>query len=254
MIIVTSPRTVTRQPPLQRERRHRRRLRILARRLKPIYSDNARDDDSDEEEGRSEVPMTRPSNRIRVQRLLVDGDGFSRRRIKQELNISDETYDRLRAELVGEGLVERIGKAGGGGLRLTAKGKLEASSAETSEVVSSSDSGFVKPRPGNEAVRRETWPATSYPVIETINRVLGAVAERFDGLSVTNTKNYFTAHLSGEGARTRTDWCFHPKGQFYRDEGLTVRKRRARRRAIGIRAPKQQTSWRRERNWDPTVS
>ena len=44
-------------------------------------------------------------------------------------------------------------------------------------------------RPGNEAVRRETWPAASDQVIETINRVLGAVAERFDGLSLTNTKN-----------------------------------------------------------------
>ena len=103
-------------------------------------------------------------------------------------------------------------------------------------------------------VDRRSWPGASDEVIKTINRVLGAAAERFDGLSVTNSKNYFTAHFSGEESRTRTDWCFHPKGQFYRDEGLTVRKRRARRRAIGIRAPKQQTSWRRERNWDPTVS
>ena len=73
-------------------------------------------------------------------------------------------------------------------------------------------------RPGNEAVRRETWPGASDQVIETINRVLGEVAERFDGLSLTNTKTYFTAHLSGEGARTRTDWCFHPKGQFFLTE------------------------------------
>jgi TPR repeat protein len=69
--------------------------------------------------------------------------------------------------------------------------------------------------PGKAAVRRETWPAASCPVIETINRVLRAAGERFDGLTLTNTKNYFTVHLSGEGARTRTDWCFHPKGQFF---------------------------------------
>src|SRR5680860_1117319 len=39
-------------------------------------------------------------------------------------------------------------------------------------------------------VDRRSWPGASDQVIETINRVLGAAAERFDGLSVTNSKNY----------------------------------------------------------------
>ena len=39
-------------------------------------------------------------------------------------------------------------------------------------------------------VGRRSWPGASDQVIETINRVLGAAAERFDGLSVTNSKNY----------------------------------------------------------------
>jgi TPR repeat protein len=72
--------------------------------------------------------------------------------------------------------------------------------------------------PGKETVRRETWPAASYPVIETINRVLRAAGETFDGLTLTNTKTYFTAHISGEGSRTRTDWCFWPIGEFFLTE------------------------------------
>ena len=64
-------------------------------------------------------------------------------------------------------------------------------------------------------VDRRSWPGASDQVIETINRVLGAAAGRFEGLSLTETKNYFTAHFSGEGSRTRTDWCFHPKAQFF---------------------------------------
>lgn len=64
-------------------------------------------------------------------------------------------------------------------------------------------------------VDRCSWPAASDDVIGTINRVLGAAAERFDGLSLTSTKNYFTAHFTGEGSRTRTDWCFHPKAHYF---------------------------------------
>ena len=53
---------------------------------------------------------------------------------------------------------------------------------------------------------------------ETINRVLRAACEKFAGLTLTHTKAYFTAHASGKGSRTRTDWCFWPMGEFFLTE------------------------------------
>ena len=56
-------------------------------------------------------------------------------------------------------------------------------------------------------VDRRSWPGASDEVIKTINRVLGAAAERFDGLSVTNSKNYFTAHFSGKHIQRQISSC-----------------------------------------------
>jgi Mn-dependent DtxR family transcriptional regulator len=96
--------------------------------------------------------------RICILGLLVERGDLSQRRIKQELSISDEMYDKVRAALVADGLVEQTGKAGGGGLKLAAKGEQRAS-----------DSGLVKPTgdvEGNDAagaveqVRRAAKGAT----------------------------------------------------------------------------------------------
>ena len=61
-------------------------------------------------------------------------------------------------------------------------------------------------------VDRRSWPGASDQVIETINRVLGAAAERFDGLSLTKTKNYFTAHFGGEGSQNQDGLVLPSKG------------------------------------------
>ena len=84
--------------------------------------------------------------------------------------------------------------------------------AEAKEVVCEWEAKTMGQRP---MLERRSWPGASEQVIKAIDRILGAVAERFDGLSLTNTKNYFTVHFVGEGSRTRTDWCFHPKGGFF---------------------------------------
>jgi TPR repeat protein len=86
--------------------------------------------------------------RIRILGFLVEHGSLSHRRLKQELNISDEIYDRVRAALVAEGLVEQTGKAGGGGLELATKREQEASSPEAVVERSSSGSGLGKPAGG----------------------------------------------------------------------------------------------------------
>jgi hypothetical protein len=63
-----------------------------------------------------------------------------------------------------------------------------------------------------------SWPGASNQVIEAINRILAAANKRSGPLSLTNTENYFTAHLGGEAPRNRTDWCFWPKGEFFLTE------------------------------------
>jgi TPR repeat protein/DNA-binding IscR family transcriptional regulator len=71
--------------------------------------------------------------RIRVLGFLFQHGGLSHRKIKRELSISDDVYDKVRAELVAEGLVEETGKAGGGGLKLATKRKHETSSPKSIE-------------------------------------------------------------------------------------------------------------------------
>jgi predicted transcriptional regulator len=70
--------------------------------------------------------MTRPSDSDRVLQVLANTDGLSNRRIKTELNLSDERYSKVRDELIGTGLIEKY-VCQGGGIRLTRKGDREGS-------------------------------------------------------------------------------------------------------------------------------
>lgn len=70
--------------------------------------------------------MPRNSDRDRVLNVLAESSGLSNARIKQELNLRDERYEQVRAELIDEGLAEKY-VCRGGGLRLTKKGEREIS-------------------------------------------------------------------------------------------------------------------------------
>jgi len=67
-------------------------------------------------------------------------------------------------------------------------------------------------------VDRRSWPDASGQVIETIDQIMDAASKRFGDLCLTNSKVYFSAHFSGEGSRTRTDWCIWPKSDFFLTE------------------------------------
>jgi hypothetical protein len=110
------------------------------------------------------TPVAERDARICILGFLVEHGSLSHRRLKQELNISDEKYDRVRAALVAEGLVEQTGKAGGGGLKLASKGEQGASSLETTEGISLSDSGPVAP----------TAEVEGHFLAERVERVRGA--------------------------------------------------------------------------------
>ena len=84
--------------------------------------------------------MGRTSNRIRVLLLLDKADALSNRRIKKQLNISDQTYDRVRSELLGDGLIEKTpGRRGV--IQLTPKGQDEILSIQV-HATSKSGTGF----------------------------------------------------------------------------------------------------------------
>jgi hypothetical protein len=68
--------------------------------------------------------MPRLSDRDRILRLLSDSEGLSNLRVKTELGLADERYEKVRGELIQEGLVEKI-RGRGGGVRLTRKGEKE---------------------------------------------------------------------------------------------------------------------------------
>ena len=103
------------------------------------------------------ISAAEPENaRIRVLGFLVQHGGLSHRKIKRELKISDDVYDKVRAELVAEGLVEEMGKAGGGGLKLATNRKHETSARELVANAALKDFGSVKRDPAEvvQQVRR----------------------------------------------------------------------------------------------------
>lgn len=77
--------------------------------------------------------MTKPTDKVRILRLLLkEGGQLSSPRVKARLGLSDERYDKVRTELINDGLVERT-TGRGGGLRLTPNGLEEATSQKKDE-------------------------------------------------------------------------------------------------------------------------
>lgn len=70
--------------------------------------------------------MPRTSDRDRIIKMLAETNGSSNLRLKVELDLSDERYELVRAELLAEGIVEKY-VCRGGGLRLTASGDRQVS-------------------------------------------------------------------------------------------------------------------------------
>lgn len=68
--------------------------------------------------------MAKLSDRDRILQVLGGSEGLSSRHIKSELDLSDERYTVVRAELLKEGLVKKY-VCRGGGLRLTKAGDAE---------------------------------------------------------------------------------------------------------------------------------
>lgn len=67
--------------------------------------------------------MARTSDRDRILGMLSDaGWGISNQRLRTTLGLSEERYDRVRNELLEEGLIEKY-RARGGAIRLTRKGE-----------------------------------------------------------------------------------------------------------------------------------
>lgn len=77
--------------------------------------------------------MPKISDCERVLRLLQETEGLSSRKIKTELNLSDDRYDAVRQSMLDEGLVEKY-VCRGGGIRLTPKGD---KATPTNEITSS---------------------------------------------------------------------------------------------------------------------
>jgi hypothetical protein len=88
--------------------------------------------------------MPKPTNRVRILRLLNNNGGvLSHRKIQEKLNLADPAYNKLKTILLHEGLVEKA-RMHGGGLRLTEKGRHEAAVGPVSNAQDqqSSGSGF----------------------------------------------------------------------------------------------------------------
>jgi hypothetical protein len=66
--------------------------------------------------------VSKPTDRDRIIRILSDTEGLSSFRIKNELNLGDERYLMVRAELLQDQLVEKY-TCRGGGIRLSRKGE-----------------------------------------------------------------------------------------------------------------------------------
>lgn len=64
----------------------------------------------------------RPTDTLRVMRLLNEVDGLSNPYIRTELNLTDKGYGEIRKSLLEEGVVESY-RCRGGGIRLTKKGE-----------------------------------------------------------------------------------------------------------------------------------
>lgn len=88
--------------------------------------------------------MTRPSNVERILRLLAEAEGLSNLRIKTELNLGDDTYVKVRNEMLNEGLIEKYA-CRGGGIRLTRAGEREVKGEE--QIASSVDNEAALYRP-----------------------------------------------------------------------------------------------------------
>lgn len=66
--------------------------------------------------------MARITDRERIVNLLIEHQSLSNRRIREGLGLGDERYDKLRNELLNEGIVEKT-KGQGGGIQLSKKGE-----------------------------------------------------------------------------------------------------------------------------------
>jgi hypothetical protein len=66
--------------------------------------------------------MPRISDQDRVLRLLMNSEGLSNLRVRTELSLADERYERVRDSLLNDDLVEKY-VCRGGGIRLTRKGE-----------------------------------------------------------------------------------------------------------------------------------
>lgn len=88
--------------------------------------------------------MSRLSNRDRVLRLLGETEGLSNLRIKTELNLGDDTYSKLRSELIEDDLVEKY-VCRGGGIRLTRKGEKETGGEEEASSTVDNEAALYKP-------------------------------------------------------------------------------------------------------------
>jgi hypothetical protein len=80
--------------------------------------------------------MSRTADRDRLLTLLAETEGLSNARIKVELNLGDARYEKVRTELIDQGIAEKY-VCRGGGLRLTKKGEKQVS--PTDEAKSSVD-------------------------------------------------------------------------------------------------------------------
>jgi hypothetical protein len=66
--------------------------------------------------------MARTSDRDRILLLLSNSEGLSNLRVRTELGLADERYQKARSSLLDEGLIEKY-VCRGGGIRLTRKGE-----------------------------------------------------------------------------------------------------------------------------------
>jgi hypothetical protein len=73
--------------------------------------------------------MAKRSDRDRILFLLSDAEGLSNLRVKTELDLGDDRYQKVRGELIDEGLIEKY-LCRGGGVRLTRKGERQVPGAE----------------------------------------------------------------------------------------------------------------------------
>ncbi len=78
--------------------------------------------------------MARSSDRDRIIWLLQEQGRCSNRYIRSTLNLTDERYAKIRQDLLGKGLVEKV-KGQGGGVQLTKQGLKEVALPEATSSV-----------------------------------------------------------------------------------------------------------------------